>query len=743
MPPGPNVPTQPGQQVPQQQRSGMGPPPNGGGFPPMPNGFHPGPGAPHPFAFMPGYPAPNPGMMPMQNTHQSSVYNPQAAPFTPPSHHGGPPQQPQQPMPPQQGAGPAAPGGMAGRGGPGGPPPAIAWHNAGPPGPVREQQGPPEADHEEKMRQQRQHHQTAIKKLNEEHQQRQAAKDKQIEKLKRDLQAALAGSAGGSAGTGTPPRVRTPRPSDASASGPPSEEGDALEKLRVQLEEERRKHRKELLEARQQRSPPPEQDGAQRKLLAATEKRCKDLEAELRRRPSRPGEDKQLQTDPALELRIEQLEGEARVLRERVAQLEQHGAASGAAARAALLRDHEAHRAEQLLAHQELVTAQRVARDAFHAAATRVVPDPDDGFQTAGPHPRREPQPPPRCYGVARPPPRPKATPSGREPYTILLDLDGTVLHSFFDSPPPRSSDTGDVFSIDLRAGLRLCIEQLVKLKPHIQLGIFTAAAPCYCEGARKLIAELVCGMERDPFDFAIAHDRNDPGAQTRIGDRKDLTLLKRDLDRCLLIDNDHYVVHRQCREQTVITANFDVDPKGRDDTLITVAELVTRLVRSGKPVSQFLSEEARQSEAKQLVYKADLPRGDFYYCVARRCRECHKRETLGSHPLYLNLGAEFFLYCERCWLAQPGNKDKKPTNFKGSRRGGKAPEGLLPLPGWNIDARQTHHADHLRERPGWREEGREAAGPARPPPKPQAKGARGGGGRAAGHGHAQQLQEA
>eukprot|EP00662_Eupelagonemidae_sp_cell21_P026591 gene26591-36251_t len=148
--------------------------------------------------------------------------------------------------------------------------------------------------------------------------------------------------------------------------------------------------------------------------------------------------------------------------------------------------------------------------------------------------------------------------------------------------PDPRPQAEPAGAAIDLRAGLRIMIEQLVSLKPRIELGlgILTAAAPCYAVGARRLIGELVCGralgtrvgrcptlargMERDPFDFAIANDRNDPGAGAKIADKKDLKILQRDMSRVILFDDNNRVVHRDCRANTVITPEFTQDPKGR-----------------------------------------------------------------------------------------------------------------------------------------------------------------------------------
>eukprot|EP01065_Artemidia_motanka_P023364 TRINITY_DN2791_c0_g1_i1.p1 TRINITY_DN2791_c0_g1~~TRINITY_DN2791_c0_g1_i1.p1 ORF type:complete len:656 (+),score=146.09 TRINITY_DN2791_c0_g1_i1:779-2746(+) len=322
----------------------------------------------------------------------------------------------------------------------------------------------------------------------------------------------------------------------------------------------------------------------------------------------------------------------------------------------------------------------------------------------------------PKCYGVRQPPPKPPRLPAaggGRPPpppYTVLLDLDGTLINSFYDTPR-QQHQYGDVYSVDVRAGMRVCLEQLVRHKPRIEVGIFTASQPLYCEGIRKLISEMVCGMDQDPFDFAVANSSDDPLAQERIGTTKDLAILDRERSRVLLVDNDPGVVHHSFRTSTIITPDFRYDPKGRDSTLIAVAELVTRLVETGVSVPTFLETEARRDPKKddertrKLLYQAG-----GYYFVARYCDECHKME--GLHPDQ-SRSLEFLLdtdswgsYCKDCWLKRPANARREPRNWKGSRRGGRAPLALRPLSSWQ------QSAPHLtqRGRPGLAEEAAPAA---------------------------------
>eukprot|EP00756_Hemistasia_phaeocysticola_P008311 Hpha_TRINITY_DN14582_c1_g3::TRINITY_DN14582_c1_g3_i1::g.46966::m.46966 len=316
----------------------------------------------------------------------------------------------------------------------------------------------------------------------------------------------------------------------------------------------------------------------------------------------------------------------------------------------------------------------------------------------------------PRCFGVTTKPPRPQ----GNKVYSVLLDLDGTILNTFFDDPYVQT-DYGDVFSMDLRSGLRMCIEKIVSLKPKLELGIFTAAQPCYCEGARKLISELVCGMEVDPFDFAIACDRNDRGSEQRISKQKDLGILGRPKQGLLLFDNDPRVVHPDYKRNTVVTPDYCYDPKARDPTLIQIAELVTRIVATGKPVSDALNEIARQPASQRLVYLS----GDYYY-IQRRCAKCDKAETL--HPdasqrqeLVFEM-TSYDLLCPECWRAIPANSNLKCRNYKGSRRGGPPPLGLQ-VPWSAPTGTPTHTA--LRTRP--KQLGEDAEVAARPAPvKPQ-----------------------
>ena len=211
---------------------------------------------------------------------------------------------------------------------------------------------------------------------------------------------------------------------------------------------------------------------------------------------------------------------------------------------------------------------------------------------------------------------------------TICLDIDGTMLCTNFD-------EDEDVTQVNTRAGLREMLERLLDIEPQVEIGIFTAASPLYAKGARRLINDLVCGFTEDVFDFCVSHD---PGSGIFTDTKKDLSIIKKDFSKVLLVDNDpSVVVHPQ---STVIIPEFDYDPRGRDPVLLDLAEMINDLSLSGLTVPEFLKEKADSN----FIYA----REGLYY-LHRYCAECSKPEA--EVQLVIDSSYDTWdLYCSICF---------------------------------------------------------------------------------------------
>eukprot|EP01060_Flectonema_neradi_P011440 TRINITY_DN1850_c1_g1_i1.p1 TRINITY_DN1850_c1_g1~~TRINITY_DN1850_c1_g1_i1.p1 ORF type:complete len:459 (+),score=107.63 TRINITY_DN1850_c1_g1_i1:42-1379(+) len=224
---------------------------------------------------------------------------------------------------------------------------------------------------------------------------------------------------------------------------------------------------------------------------------------------------------------------------------------------------------------------------------------------------------------------------------TLCMDIDGTMLCTNFD-------EADDVTHVNTRAGLREMFDRLLDIVPQVEIGIFTAASPLYAKGARRLINDLICGYNEDVFDFCVSHEP-ESGIFTDV--KKDLSIIKKDFSKVLLVDNDpSVVVHPR---NTVIVPEFDYDPRGRDPVFLDLAEMVRDLSKSGMTVPDFLEQKANEN----FIYTHN----GLYY-LYRYCAECEAPESPTEKLIIDSSFQTWDLYCNACFSGMEQATDPKPS---------------------------------------------------------------------------------
>ena len=173
--------------------------------------------------------------------------------------------------------------------------------------------------------------------------------------------------------------------------------------------------------------------------------------------------------------------------------------------------------------------------------------------------------------------------PDGTHVYTVVLDLDETLIYT-----------RGDEAHLCLRPGSKELLRCLRSL--NCEIIVWTASTKAYSAGILanldpnlNYISECIYRHEK-----WYQSGRHDSGARKGAGHpRKDLSLLNRDLDRTIIVDNSVECCYGYTDTNSVIVPDFcglEID-----ETLYCLAEMFIELVRLQLPVKAFLREHGHK----------------------------------------------------------------------------------------------------------------------------------------------------
>ena len=194
-----------------------------------------------------------------------------------------------------------------------------------------------------------------------------------------------------------------------------------------------------------------------------------------------------------------------------------------------------------------------------------------------------------------------------RNKYTIVLDLDETLIYA----------RDGPLFArphLDLLFAL---------LKEHCETVVWTAGVKAY---AQTIIRNI------DPSN-TIEHCiyRHKKWFSGKAGYQKDLTLLGRNMDHVLIIENTPDCV-RGNPSNGVLVADYVCSGDGSqvDPTIPTLTHFIARLIESGKTVPEFLATTDMLSETEMMT---DV--GDSYDVYTLNSKQLAVTVCSPFHPLF------------------------------------------------------------------------------------------------------------
>eukprot|EP01012_Entosiphon_sulcatum_P020052 TRINITY_DN2502_c0_g1_i1.p1 TRINITY_DN2502_c0_g1~~TRINITY_DN2502_c0_g1_i1.p1 ORF type:complete len:311 (-),score=36.12 TRINITY_DN2502_c0_g1_i1:339-1271(-) len=166
--------------------------------------------------------------------------------------------------------------------------------------------------------------------------------------------------------------------------------------------------------------------------------------------------------------------------------------------------------------------------------------------------------------------------------YTIVLDLDETVIHTTEASPSDEASDSIELFFPEVGEVLWTHVRPNARdLFPYLasaaELLVWTAGSAEYAELVLSHLdpeQNVRFCVSRDPRWFQLPYYT------------KSLPRLGRQMDYVLLIDNSEYVCSGD-RENCIVVEDFEGD--STDTLLYTLQEVLTDLIASNLTVPEFL----------------------------------------------------------------------------------------------------------------------------------------------------------
>jgi hypothetical protein len=199
--------------------------------------------------------------------------------------------------------------------------------------------------------------------------------------------------------------------------------------------------------------------------------------------------------------------------------------------------------------------------------------------------------------------------------YCVVLDLDETVVY-------------GREGPLTARAHLKQFLRTLGELAEVV---VWTAGERSY---AKAIVREI-------NTEGVIRHLVYRDEAWFNEDDyTKDLRKLGRDTDYVLIVENTPDCV-RENPTHGIIVSDFEGTTTRRDETLLKLAELVEALVKSGKPVPEFLP-TCRMLKRQVVVNEADTEIPIFY--LSGRAKRAPKEDgaaTSGDLPAAADAGGE------------------------------------------------------------------------------------------------------
>eukprot|EP01064_Diplonema_japonicum_P011924 TRINITY_DN19385_c0_g1_i1.p1 TRINITY_DN19385_c0_g1~~TRINITY_DN19385_c0_g1_i1.p1 ORF type:complete len:249 (+),score=66.60 TRINITY_DN19385_c0_g1_i1:56-748(+) len=164
--------------------------------------------------------------------------------------------------------------------------------------------------------------------------------------------------------------------------------------------------------------------------------------------------------------------------------------------------------------------------------------------------------------------------------YTIVVDMDETLLHTTFKPNGKGASVNVRAFSAELLKGVSEISEMV----------LWTAGTEDYAIQALKLI-----GPEEELFHHRIYRS---PLWFTMMSHVKSLRRLNRDLDYTIIVDNSPAAIAPEDRYNALVVTDFFNNKK--DVELKDVLKILQELTASGLPVQKFLKQKVASGDLRE-----------------------------------------------------------------------------------------------------------------------------------------------